>query len=496
MIGLRSIRARLALWYAGVLAVSLIGFGAALYGTVRFSLHQNMDRMLDLQAAGLTNAVRSFREAERAKDPAVSNWQPGPIVEVPDLLKQGKIEDLIFRWAQKTQAMEVDLPVRVLDRRGEMIVQAQAPGFAGLYPSGLRDSVEKASHGKPVHRTIGSKETRFRWLTYPVIEKDRLLYFIQIGVSLNRMDEILGALRMWLLILIPVISLAGGLVGVLLVARVFSPIGRMIRQADQISGQALDKRMPVPATGDEVERLARTFNAMLDRVERNFRRLRQFSAAASHELRTPLTALRGELELLLRRPRSPEAYREVLTAQLETVKEMSVIVEELLALARSDATGLAEMEPVELRDLVDHLTGAWKRLAAEKRIDFRVEAARPVWVLGERRLLDRLIANLLDNAIRHTPARGKVTLRVDYWRDRAGLFVQDSGSGIPAQEIPKLFDRFFKPSFSPHGSDSTGLGLGLCRWIAEVHRGRIEVSSPSGEGALFIVWLPLLKVSA
>ena len=246
-------------------------------------------------------------------------------------------------------------------------------------------------------------------------------------------------------------------------------------------------------TGDELQRLGVTFNDMLARLESTFHRLRQFSAAASHELRTPLTVMRGELEVALRKPRDPEEYQRVLRTHLDTVNDMAHTVEELLTLARSESVdGAIEWRPVELSGLARQVSETWRKVAKPKSVTVDVPAKAPVWVRGEPRLLERIIANLLDNAVRHTPPKGRVTLRTERQGQEACLIVEDTGPGIDSDEMPQIFNRFFKPWSKTDGSKSTGLGLGLCRWIAEAHHGRIEVSSPPGRGATFVVWLPVI----
>jgi heavy metal sensor kinase len=266
----------------------------------------------------------------------------------------------------------------------------------------------------------------------------------------------------------------------------------MIAQARRISAQYLESRLDVPGTGDELEHLATTFNGMLDRLDRAFKRLRQFSAATSHELRTPLTIMKGELEVALRRPRDVEEYQRVLRTQLEALNEFTRTVEELLTLARSESgAGAVDWRPVELGTLARRVCQARRPLADSKGVRVEVEAHEAVWVRGEGRLLERVLSNLLDNALRHTPERGRVTIRTGVENEGAVVVVRDTGPGIPPEELPRLFDRFFSRSAASARGFVGGLGLGLCRWIAEVHLGRIEASSPPGGGAAFSVFLPL-----
>ena len=235
---------------------------------------------------------------------------------------------------------------------------------------------------------------------------------------------------------------------------------------------------------------------MLARLESAFKRLRQFSAAASHELRTPLTIIKGELEVALRKPRDPEEYRRVLATQLEAINEIISIVEQLLALAHSEEGERAvEWQKLNLGDLVRQVCHRWQKIIDDKKVHLKILQEKEVEVRGEKRLLERLVANLLDNAVKHTPGGGEVAFEIAEQNHSACLVVKDTGPGISREELPKIFDKFFSRAVLPGAQESAsggvGLGLGLCRWIVEAHQGQIEVTSVEGQGAKFTVKLPL-----
>jgi len=349
------------------------------------------------------------------------------------------------------------------------------------------------SAGKTFYETYSVADGhRVRIVTYPVLEKGRALFFVQAAISLLQTDASLERLRSWLLWLIPSTAVLASLIGWFLASLALRPVGKMTREARQMSESRLHQRIEVPKTGDELQKLGLTFNEMLDRFERGFKRLRQFSAAASHELRTPLTVMKGEIELVLRKPRTDAEYERVFRNQLHVVNDMAHVVEQLLAVAHAEDGELAvNWETLELGDLIRSVVRGYERMALEKKVSLSVLAVKIIPVQGERRLLERLIANLLDNAIKHTPSGGQVTLEAIHREGRSLLIVRDTGRGILAEELPKLFEKFFSPQHSSDGIPSTGIGLGLCRWIAEVHRGKIEVTSFPGQGAEFTVSFPV-----
>lgn len=488
---MRSVRFTLTLWYVGILAFILCLFSAALYTIMATNLSRDMSNTLVLQADGMAGALQSFWEAERVSQ---GNWQYSPPPTFQGLIELGGLPELAKRWAEKTGSPEAGQLVRLMDRSGRALVVS--PGFGQLAFPLSKNKLEKLRQRHTLFETFRRSRKTFRVVTHPVVESGRTLYFVQVAAPLTRMEVSLRRLLLWLLLLVPLTLAMTSAVGWFLARIALRPVAQMIAQVRQISAKALDKRVDVLHTGDEVEELAETFNDMLVRLERGFRRLRQFSAAASHELRTPLTVMKGELEVTLRKPRDPEEYRRTLVTHLSTIDEISRTVEELLTLAHSEAAdGALEWHPVELNALVQQASETWQKVANDKGISLELPSQQPVWVRGEKRLLSRLVSNLLDNAIRYSPTGGKVSVRAEQWRNKACLLVQDTGPGIPPGEIPDIFDRFFKSS-SPRGTLSTGLGLGLCRWIAEIHHGRIEVASPPGQGAAFTVWFPLLASPA
>lgn len=484
----RSVRFVIACWHALTLTCILFTFSAVLYVTVANSLSQTMTRSLGLLAQGTEEAIFAFWRAERATEMAPGNWDTAPAPTFPALIESPAFPALIARWEEKTGALWAEHPIRVLSRSGQILAESTA--FTGLPVAELPPSDQAYA---PTYATIAPKEgPRLRVITSPVRshESGRVLYAIQVAAPLDQRDATLARLRQWLFWLMPLTLLVTTVVGWYLASWALRPVGVMIRQVEGINAGRLDARIDVPATGDEIERLGATFNALLGRLEDAFRRVRQFSAAASHELRTPLTAMKGELEVTLRRPRPVEAYQDALRAQLEALEDLSLTVQELLALARDDAAqDSIDWHAVDCGGMVRDVVRGWESLAKDRRVRVSVTTEDPAWVLGERHLLERLVMNLLDNALRYTPPGGSIEAAVAQ-SGGVRLTVTDTGSGIAPEELPFIFDRFFKPRSAPSNGQSTGLGLGLCRWIVEAHRGRLEVVSAPGRGSVFTVWLP------
>ena len=287
--------------------------------------------------------------------------------------------------------------------------------------------------------------------------------------------------------------------------RIHAPAGRALRPVDSITVAAqriaagdLTQRLTSERSSDEIGRLTDCFNDMIARLETSFAQIRQFSSDASHELRTPLTVMKGESELVLRRPRPVEDYIAVLESNLEEIDRMSRIVEELLFLSRADLGQIkTECEPVRLDLLLEDIQRQAGLLDQEREVDVVIETIQPATVHGDELRLRELILNIVDNAVKYSYAQGRVEIDLRVEGQRARLSVRDYGIGIPPNTHKQIFDRFFRTDDArAHTKKGTGLGLAICAWIAESHHGHIEVQSEVGKGSTFTIVLPLAPSSS
>jgi heavy metal sensor kinase len=355
------------------------------------------------------------------------------------------------------------------------------------------NALKNASLGRPTFETIGSTGAYpVRVLTMPVIDAGRVSNLVQVGMSLENMFK---TRRRFLLIMASVLPLgllfAGG-GGWLLARRALRPVDHMTRTARRISGERLDDRLQETGSGDELDRLAKTLNDMLSRLDGAFHQMRQFSADASHELQTPLTILKGEMEVALRSQRSPEEYQRVLKSGLEEIDRINRLVEGLLLLSRADAGVLRlDFQPVDLKALIQEIGDQMSVIADAHSIFIHPGLLESVSVRGDREHLRRLFLNLLDNAVKYTPPGGKVTFSLQSDNDWASLMISDTGIGLSKNELQQIFSRFHRVT-ETRSKDVRGVGLGLsiARSIAEAHGGRIHVDSIPGQGSTFTVHLP------
>ena len=318
-------------------------------------------------------------------------------------------------------------------------------------------------------------------------------YLVSTAMSASLSAKILASFRMDLWLLVPAVLLSALTAGYLLSRKALHPVAAIVAEARRINDHNLSIRVPAIHTRDELAELSDTLNQMLERIETAFRSVRSLTANASHELRTPLSLIRTRVDIALCFPRSVEQYRATLEDVQSEMERMTSLVENLLSLARADAgTALLELQPVSMTALVEQMVREWLPAAERRFLDLRcIGTALPVFVLGNQELLQRLFRILLDNACRYTPAGGWITLKIENGENRVILAIEDSGAGIAEQDLPRIFDRFYRAQKSLHQEPSgSGLGLSLAKWIADQHMASIAVNSTPGAGSCFRVIFP------
>jgi heavy metal sensor kinase len=463
----RSIRARLTLWYTSLLTVTVLLLGGVAYGLVEYSLVHDVDTALQSIAQVL---------AER---PAASSSALVP-ADIDALFRRFFGLSPWDRYVEQQRPGDGQALGAPAPRTGQLPLSATA--------------VRRVAQGLATFETVeGLGRYPVRVLTRPVLAGGRSTSLLQVGMSL---ESVTMARRRFLLATAAVLPLAlllasGG--GWLLARRALQPVDRMTEAARRISAEQLSARLETTATNDELERLAETLNAMLSRLDAAFRQVRQFSADASHELQTPLTILKGELEVALRAPRSPEEYQRVLASALEECERLASLVDGLLLLARADAGVLRmERQPVDLALLVEEVGAQVRMLADAHALTLCYGLVEPLIIQGDHAHLRRLLLNLVDNSLKYTPPGGQVTLTVQRQDTWAALHVSDTGIGLSPDEQAHIFQRFYRAAHA-QVREAGGAGLGLCiaHSIVQAHGGYMQVESAPGCGSTFTVFLPL-----
>lgn len=457
VVSIRTIRVRLTLWFVMLLAIILVTFSAFLYLTLAHNLDAELNRSLGAEAQRIIASI-DLQDGQPALNGEFDPQSTGIVVAL----------------YSRTGTQLMDTNARPAFLRATAALAQRIPSEPTLATVQLTDG------------------TRWRVLTMPVIEEGRVAGVLQVGRSEEEISRALGQLVTLMAIAIPatiLFTVAGGL---FLAGRALNPIDQITRTAERLGAQDLSQRLNLRGTDDEVGRLAATFDGMLERLDRAFRRQREFTADASHELRTPLASLISQVELALERSRTPAEYRRVLTSVRDDARRMTQLLNDLLTLARADDGNVPLIrETLELGELAKQVVAAMEPLARERGVTLERCAGETVFVNGDQTRLAQLMINLVDNGLKYTPTGGRVTIRVSRRPGQAIIEVSDTGVGITAEHLPHIFERFYRVDRSRSRSDGgTGLGLSICRWIVEAHGGAITVSSLPGQGTTFTVMLP------
>ena len=482
----RSIRGRLQLWYALILLAAIAGFGGLLYYSERAARLGEIDRHLVAATNYLDAGLRGFPRYElvsRDRETSGHAKKGAPFIspkhlemlhhklELPPALpaapgEKAAVQAYFIVWRHDGTVLKASpLPEGVPTTRVSWSFPDQA-GDTAVVQHGLHRQATHAGLfgtsilvGKCIREDL-SALVRFQWQL-----------FGSGGLVLT-----LGLLGGWFIS-----------------SRIVRPLAVISRQATSISAANLSQRLNTQQIDAELLNLAGVLNAMFARLEEAFERQKRFTADASHELRTPLAILQANVELALARPRSADEYREALGACLEASARMRALVDGLLTLARADAGKLdLHFQQLDLRSVVHDVLDQYHDEATQRQVELTTALPDvPVTVAGDAVYLSQVLANLLSNALRHTPVCGRVEVVLRRIQTEVQLCVADTGCGIAAADQPRVFERFFRADQArARSSGGVGLGLAICQCLVEAHRGRITLESEIDRGSAFTVCLP------
>ena len=472
---MRSFRFQLAVRYTAAMALSM----AAVSLLSVLTLSEVLDRELDasvlnvasIQAASVTDAPSGemhFHEWELT---------PGEAASLTDLMRYAQIRRLDGTSLLKSRYMTADLP---LD--GE--------------------ALQLAGEGSLVWREATFQGIPIRALYYPLarLGEAHERHVLQVAAPLVARNEMVGRLA-WYFAGVSLLVTLGTFGGSWwLAGRSIRPVHDVIDQAEAIGAGSLDRRIGAWGDTQEYRRLVDVLNTMLGRIQDAFEGQRRFTADASHELRSPLTAVRGEIELALRRERDPGEYRRVLGSSLEEVVRLQHITENLLTLARSDSGALKpRSEDVDAGDLAARVVERLRPRAEEKGVTLTLRSADPVRAWIDPGLFEQVVWNLTENAVKFTPAGGCVMVALTVEDGELLLDVADSGPGFGSRAPARVFDRFFREDASrTHGAETSGAGLGLAivKAVVDAHGGTARAENRPTGGGRVTVRLPRLGVSS
>ncbi len=465
-----TIRTKLTFWYVTLLTVSLLAFGAAF----SYSLLKIFTYRIDSQIS------------------SVANMMVHTVIRPSGQLFLPQDFDIILErfFGIRTAGNYI----QVLDPHGKVVARSSNLETFSL-PIPKETYMAALLNGSTTYEIVQSVgRYPVRLVTKPIILKDRgLVAIVQVGSSLESVQEVFHS---FIYIFIPGILAAiivASAVGWFLARKALQPVSEITKLAQRIGAENLSERLNIAVPQDEIGMLASTINGMFERLERSFKQIKQFTADASHELKTPLTILKGEMEIALRSKDNVEHMKAALESSLEEIDRMSDIVRNLLDLAKMDVEKESlPKEPVSLDKVLAERFEHFRRPAAAKGIDLVMARCAPAMVTGDSVRLSQLLYNLIDNAMKYTGRGGRVELSLDVEGKDAVVRVRDTGVGVSEEDIPYLFDRFYRANKARSGDEGgAGLGLSICREIAVSHGGTIEVESRPGHGSTFTARLPL-----
>ncbi|OGW83876.1 MAG: hypothetical protein A2Z83_00600 [Omnitrophica bacterium GWA2_52_8] len=494
---LRSVKFRLTLSYAFILTLFLSAFALFMREELSRVLYADKDKQLVEESVRLMRPLESYFDGIFLSEPKPASENSRQLLYIlPREIRQS-LYDRIEAW-EKTNRMlsRSTLMVRFVHTNHSLFV-SNLKGWEReiIFPNFERDSAFMET-GKSF-QTIHFQKKPIR-LYYQLVEYEgRPLFVLQIGAPIHEIRSTLQRLSLIIGISIPGLVVAACLAGWLLAKRSLRPIDSMIRKAREITMADLKSRLPRTHTGDELDRLADTLNEMLERIENSAKSIRDFSSNISHELKTPLAIIRGEIDLALRRSRSPLDLIQTLRVIEEEVNELIRLVDDLMLLLKSDAKQLRlEKQNQKLEDILQQTADRFRERAAHKNIRLEVFIKQPAAVVGDSLYLKRLFSNLLDNAIKFTPEGGSVTMTQNRTPDnQVRVEVADTGIGIEPELTEKVFIRFFRTD-QARAHEGSGLGLNIANAIAEAHGGKIQLKSTPNEGTHVFVFIPLRQSGA
>ncbi len=459
------IKWKLTLWYGGILALILVTFCGFVYMYFQSSLQKSIDHKIKSIAEVLSSSMTEthsqslFGNFERYLENTLGKKPKGKFIQI------------------------IDASGKIGARLNDLEAEAVPVSFTTL---------ERALRGEIVYETIETARPRLRMITMPILENKKVTSIVQVGSSLEEFEDTMK--RLLIIMIVSIITATGGtiVVGYFMAKKTMKPVDQIRRTAVKITSSNLDERIELKGRKDELGRLAETFNAMIARLKDSFQRINQFSIDVSHELKTPLTILKGETELALRKERTNEEYKKSLQSNLEEIDRMSRIIDDLLLLSKAETKDIRlNLEKVDLRDLLADVCLNMKIFGENKGVEIIARDLDDIRIIGDELKLRRMITNIVENGIKYGHSGGYVAVSSHKQNGYACINVKDNGPGISSGDIKYIFDRFYRADRSRKRASGSGLGLSISKWIAQAHRGTIEVESTPAAGSLFTIKLPM-----
>ena len=486
----KTIRFKIIFWYTLALTIIISLFSISLYSNFKNNLYGDLDDLLQSKTEGIADSIDTYWETEKL-DALKADINEAVFSKINNI----NFVKIAQRWVKEksNDPKLINIIVQIFDAGGNNIASSKnIPSIASLSKENLNYALKGNGHFDNLNIELSDGKTlSLRELIVPVIENNKVAYIVQVTSPLAQVAAALNRLRFILLLLLPAAIFLTGVVGLFLAEFTLKPLKKIIKTVHQITAENLKLRVDLPDTKDEIKKLADTFNGMLEKLDKSFSSQQQFIHDISHELRTPLTILKGELEVTLKKVRSQKEYESILRSSLEELNKINRIIENLLMLARFENKEVSfEIKPLNLGQLIQNILDDIKILSEQKVIQINFSLEESIVLEEDESQLRRAILNVLDNAIKYTPENGKVFVTLKKENNIAEIKISDNGIGIAKENLPFIFDRFYRVDKS-RNTNGFGLGLSIAKSIIETHKGKIKVESQPSQGTTFTISLPL-----
>jgi two-component system, OmpR family, sensor kinase len=486
----KSIRFKIVTWYALILALALILFTILVYENLRKTLIDDLDNMLQLKAEGVSESIDTYWEVE--KNEGIAAGAPREVFSKINNLNFNRIAQ---RWV-KEQSDDPDLLgiiVSILGPNGERIAASEEiSGISYLHERAINEvlSGHRRFENREFRRSASDDIEPMRVFLMPVIEDKKVVYIVEVASPLTIFQNALNNIRLNFYILLPMMIILSAVAGWLLAALIIRPLRRIVANMRRITAENLKLRIKTPDTKDEIREVIDTFNAMLEKLDKSFSSQTQLIQDMSHEFRTPLTIMRGEMEVALKKTRSPEEYKEVLRSCTDEIIRLSLLVDQLLVLSRFDSREVSmTSKSFSIMRLINDIISDLRISLENKDIKTTISGSENILINGDESQIRRALLNIVDNAVKYTDQGGRITLDVIASDGFVRISVIDNGIGISQENIPLIFNRFFRADKSRSG-EGYGLGLNISKSIIEAHNGTISVESETDHGTRVLINLP------
>jgi two-component system, OmpR family, sensor kinase len=487
---IKSIRFKIVAWYSLILVLALIIFTILSYMSLSKTLIADLDDMLQLKAEGVSESIETYWEIE--KNEGIAAGAPREVFSKINNINFNKIAQ---RWVkeQSDDPALLGIVVTIFEPDGKVIATSdKISGSKNLNKMIIKEILSGRSHfeNRDLKGNVSGIIETMRVFLMPVVEDKELVYIVEVASPITMFQSGLKKVRINFYILLPLMIFFSAIAGLFLSTLIIEPLRHIVENMRKITAENLKLRIKKPDTKDEIRELIETFNTMLEKLDKSFSSQAQLIQDISHEFRTPLTIMRGEIEVVLKKSRTPEEYISVLKSSIEEIIRLSLLVEQLLILSRFENREVTmKIMSYSLMDIIKDIIAGLRIPLENKRITITVNVPKNILINGDEPQMRRALLNIIENAVKYTDEGGSITIDAVLSDGSVRITIKDNGIGISQDNIPLIFNRFFRADKSRSG-DGYGLGLSISKSIIEAHKGRISIESEAEKGTTVYIDLP------